>query len=153
SQIVPENPATLATMTNLAGVYRELGLRAESGKLFEEDFQASRRALPPEHPALLVAMNNMALVLHDQGRLDEARKLNEEVLAIRRRVLGPEHPDTLFTMSNLADVLRDLGKDPVRAQVVRDPNLLEESRKLNEETLRIRRQVLGPTHPDTLRSM
>jgi eukaryotic-like serine/threonine-protein kinase len=148
-----ENPHTLLTMNNLAGVYRALGLRAEWGKLHEEVLRVRRRALPPENPDLLMAMDNMAIVLSDQGRLDEARKLHEEVLAIRKRVLGPEHPETLATMDNLGSVLKELGMDPFRAQVVRNPNLLEESRKLHEETLRLRRRVLGPTHPDTLRSM
>jgi tetratricopeptide (TPR) repeat protein len=149
----PEHPATIATMNNLAGVYSALGLRAESGKLHEEVLQARRRTLPPEHPALLTALDNMALVLTHQGRFDEARKLHEEVLAIRRRVLPPEHQDTLATMNNLAVVLMELGRDPERAQVVRDTGLLEESRKLHEETLRGRRRVLGPAHPDTLISM
>ena len=140
-------------MNNLAGVLSALGLQAESGKLHEEVLQVRRRILPPEHPDLLMAMDNVAMSLSNQGRLNEARKLHEEVLAIRKRVLGPEHPDTLATMNNLAALLRDMGIDPVRAQVVRDPALLEESRKLHEETLRIRRRVLGPAHPDTLRSM
>jgi serine/threonine protein kinase/tetratricopeptide (TPR) repeat protein len=149
----PEDPDTLRTMNNLAGVYSALGLLVESGKLHEQVLDARRRIMPPEHPDLLMAMDNMAIVLSHRGRLDEARKLHEEVLAIRRRVLTPEHPDTLASMSNLASVLRDLGRDPVRAQVVRDPGLLEESRKLDEETLRIRRRILGPTHPSTLVSM
>jgi serine/threonine protein kinase/Tfp pilus assembly protein PilF len=149
----PEDIDTLRTMNNLAGVYSALGLLVESGKLHEQVLEARRRILPPEHPELLMAIDNMAIVLKDRGRLDEARKLHEEVLAIRRTVLTSEHPDTLATMNNLACVLRELGEDPVRAQVVIDPGLLEESRKLHEETLRIRRRVLGPTHPDTLVSM
>ena len=40
-------------------------------------------------------------------------------------------------MDNLAIVLRDQGK-------------LDEARKLYEQTLEIRRRVLGPEHPDTL---
>ncbi len=148
-----ENPSTLDTINNLANVLSALGLQAESGKLYEEVLQARRRTLPPDHPDLLLAMDNVALSLRTQGRLNEARKLHEETLAIRKRVLGPEHPDTLATMNNLAVVLRDLGLDLARAQVVRDPSLLEESRKLHEETLRLRRRVLGPAHPNTLFSM
>jgi tetratricopeptide (TPR) repeat protein len=149
----PASSGTLSTMNNLAGVYMALGLRAEAAKLFEQVLQARRLTLPPEHPDLLMSMDNMALTLRHEGRLDEVRKLHEEVLAIRRRVLTPEHPDTLWTMNNLAVVLMELGRDPARAQAIRDRSLLEESRKLHEETLRIRRRVLGPAHPDTLESM
>ena len=43
-------------------------------------------------------------------------------------------------MTNLAGVLRGQGK-------------FDEARKLHEQTLEIRRRILGPEHPDTLWSM
>ena len=43
-------------------------------------------------------------------------------------------------MNNLAIILKGQGKS-------------DEARKLHEQTLEIQRRILGPEHPDTLRSM
>jgi len=66
-------------------------------------------------------------------QLERARKLYAQEL-------GPDHPNTLGIMNQLANSYADAGR-------------MEESLKLREETLAVRKSKLGPDHPDTLRSM
>jgi hypothetical protein len=51
-------------------------------------------------------------------------------------LLGEDHRDTLISANNLAADLRALG-------------LVEQARRLDEDTLDRRRRVLGADHPDT----
>jgi hypothetical protein len=54
-------------------------------------------------------------------------------------VLGDSHPDTLSSANNLAHVLRLQGE-------------YEEARRLDDDTLRRREDILGENHPDTMAS-
>ena len=55
-------------------------------------------------------------------------------------MLGPENLDTLNSMNNLASVYFDEGK-------------YAQAEALSNQTLEIRRRVLGPEHHYTLKSM
>ncbi|SRR5579862_384735 len=68
-------------------------------------------------------------------RGDEALRRTVEMLLAQE-----EQRDTLKSMNTLALCLVDLGR-------------YAEAKKLDRETLDIRRRVLGPEHPDTLKSM
>jgi tetratricopeptide (TPR) repeat protein len=54
--------------------------------------------------------------------------------------LGPDHPDTLKSMNNLANCYFNAGRN-------------QEALKLHEETLKLRKDILGAHDPKTLESM
>ena len=134
-----EHPDTLASMSDLAIIYRVQGRTGEAAALQEEVLQKRRRILGEEHPDTLRSMNNLANTYSDQGRTAEAAALHEEVLQKQRRILGEEHPDTLTSMANLALTYRDRGKTAESAAL--------------QDSLRKRRRILGDEHPHTLPSM
>ncbi|KAG4433370.1 hypothetical protein IFR05_011154 [Cadophora sp. M221] len=65
--------------------------------------------------------------------------LLEQVIRIRETTQPETHPDMLTTMSNLAGVLDRQGK-------------YAEAEAMNRQTLEIKEEVLGKTHPSTLTS-
>ncbi len=75
--------------------------------------------------------------------LGDEKTAAEQFEAARKLYLlhaGPSHPDTLAVTNNLANSYAVLGR-------------LEESLKLREETLELRKAQLGPDHEQTLDSM
>jgi serine/threonine protein kinase/tetratricopeptide (TPR) repeat protein len=136
----PEDPDTLASMSNLASAFDALGRYAEALKLGEETLTIQKASLGPDHPETLASMSNVANLYALLDRHREALKLQEETLALRKAKLGPEHPDTLLTMTNLANTYHLVGR---HADAVR----------LHEHILALRTVKPGPEHPDTLLSM
>jgi tetratricopeptide (TPR) repeat protein len=49
--------------------------------------------------------------------------------------MGPEHRDVAATMTNLANAYADLGR-------------IDDARRMHEDALEIKHEVLGPDHPD-----
>jgi Tetratricopeptide repeat len=86
----------------------------------------------------LTSMDNLALTYCEQGRLDEAEELNLEVME-KRKILGADHPDTLTSMNNLSFIWKAMGEQT-------------QALKLTNECVRLRKQVLGDTHPHFLSS-
>ena len=136
----PDNPETLAVMSDVANDFIDEGQLAEAVKLSREVSDRQRRTLGPENPQTLATMNHLGDALFEQGHWDEAEKIYRELIPLARRVLGPENQDTLTDISNLALCLNHQGH-------------YAESEKLDREVLDIRRRVLGAEHPDTLLSM
>ena len=136
----PRHPNTLASMSNLAGLYWAQGRHGEAEPLSREALRLQREALGPRHPDTLISMSNLALLYQAQGRYGEAEPLSREALRLRREALGPRHPNTLASMSNLAGLYWAQGRHG-------------EAEPLSREALRLRREALGPRHPDTLASM
>jgi tetratricopeptide (TPR) repeat protein len=177
-----EHPATLTSMSNLAGTLGDQGDLAGARGLQEQVLAVCRRMLGEEHPETLTSMSNLAETHRAQGDLAVAHGLQEQALAVRRRVQGNEHPDTLSSMNNQALTLLAQGdmagacalQEQVLAvcrRVLGDehPNTLSSmnnlawtlltlgdkagARALQEQALSLRRRVLGDEHPDTLSSM
>ncbi|PBK86816.1 TPR-like protein [Armillaria gallica] len=135
------HPNTLASMSNLAWTYEELGQLEEAERLQTETLKLRREEVLGEcHPYTLTSMSNLALTYKEHGQLEEAERLQIETLKLHREVLGEHHPNTLTSMGNLAWTYKELGQ-------------LGKAEMLHTETLKLHREVLGECHPYTLTSM
>lgn len=135
-----ENPDTLVSLRNLAGLYHGQTRYGQSEALYSKVLEIQGRVLPKDHPDLVESMLELATVYGDEGKYAQAEPLLTNTLAIRRRVLGPEHPDTLDSMFRLASVYQEQRK-------------YGQAESLLTQTLEIQRRVLGEEHPDTLLTM
>jgi serine/threonine-protein kinase len=146
----PEHPHTLQSMTSVAFAYSLQGRHAEAEALLRETLGIQTRVLGLEHADTAKSMFVLADALREQERYAEAEALFRETLGIQTRVLGPEHQDTLRSRISLTNTLSGCsawsgcGSDlTARAAEVE---------ALERETLGIQTRVLGPQHPDTLKS-
>jgi serine/threonine protein kinase/tetratricopeptide (TPR) repeat protein len=126
----PEDPNTLAVMSNLASCYRDLGKLDQAIPLYEQTFKLRKARLGPDHPVTLLSMDELGIAYGEEGKFDEALSVHEEALRLTKARLGPDHPETLITMHNLAMAYKDVGK-------------LDQAILLYEQTLKLRR-----TRPD-----
>jgi tetratricopeptide (TPR) repeat protein len=177
-----DDPDRLASIHDLAEIYREQGKFTEAVKMHEEVLAKTMVILREDHPDTLASMHNLALTYEVQGKLTEAAKMNEQVLAKTMVILGEDHPDTLTSMHNLALTYHLQGKLTEAAKMLEEvlakekvilgedhPNTLTsmhnlastynlqgkftEAAKMNEQVLAKRKVILGEDHPDTLASM
>jgi CHAT domain-containing protein/tetratricopeptide (TPR) repeat protein len=131
------DPKTLASLNNLALLFKVQGRYGEAETLYGQVLQARLEVLGPRHPDTLTSVNNLAGLYLAQGRYDAAEPLYRKTLQARLEVLGPRHPDTLGSFNNLAFLYQAQGRNA-------------ESEQLNREALRASREVLGPRHQGTL---
>jgi tetratricopeptide (TPR) repeat protein len=135
-----EHPATLASIANLALMYRNQGRWREAEELQVQEMETTKRVLGNEHPSTLTSMANLALIYSDQGRWREAEELQVQVIQKRKRVLSDEHPNTLLSMANLASTYRNQGR-------------WRKAQELEVRVMQTTKRVLGNEHPSTLTSM
>ncbi|KAI9697109.1 MAG: hypothetical protein M1820_007924 [Bogoriella megaspora] len=135
-----EHRDTLASIDNLALVYRCQGRLEEAEALQSKVLKITLRVLGEEHPEHLACMNHLALTYREQGQYLEAKALQSRVLEISLRVLGAKHPETLTCMINLATTYMYQGQ-------------YREAEVLQLKVLEITLRVLGDEHPYTLTSM
>jgi tetratricopeptide (TPR) repeat protein len=140
SNLGPDHPDTLKSMSNLASIFHTLGRHADALKLLKETLAMRKAKLGSDHPETLASMINLANSYAAVGRRADALNLREETLALQKAKLGADHPDTLLSMNNLADSYYTLGRHA-------------DALKLNEETLALLKTKLGADHPDTLFTM
>ncbi|KAH8894724.1 hypothetical protein GQ53DRAFT_780118 [Thozetella sp. PMI_491] len=100
-----EDPSTLASMGNLALIFRNQGRLEEAEKLGVEVMETRKRKLGADHPDTLISMGNLAFIFHSQGRLEEAEKLGVEVMETRKRKLGADHPYKLRSTAALLSLI------------------------------------------------
>jgi tetratricopeptide (TPR) repeat protein len=142
-----ENPDTLLSMNNLAGLYRREGKGMQAEPLFVNAMEIQSRVLGPNHPLTLASMNNLAGLYQAEGKYGQAGQLFEKVLASRRRAPGPEHSDTLLTLRNLVRLNIDRG-DYARAEPqARELLSILENKALPDGSAAIRRACLAKAWP------
>ena len=135
----PSDPATLASLGNLAYAYVWLQRLEEAIPLLEEALSSYARQRTTDDPNTLALQHNLAHAYAEADRLAEAIPLFERTVADRERVLGLDHPDTLTSRNFLAHAYAQAGG-------------LAEAILLFEETVAVRERVMGLDHPDTLNS-
>ena len=145
----------------------DLGRNEAARELLEQVIMIKETTQPKTHPDTLTTMSTLALVLNRQGKYADAEAINRQTLEIREEVLGKTHPDTLTltltTMNNLALVLNNQSKyadgkglTPQLynlALVLNKQGKYADAEAMNRQTLEIKEEVLGKTHPDTLTTM
>jgi hypothetical protein len=96
-----DHPNTIATIANLASIYRDQGRGKEAEELGVQVVETSKKVLGDEHPDTLRGMNNLALTWMDLGRVSDALELMQNCLRLRQQVLGSDHHHTVSTCSIL----------------------------------------------------
>jgi eukaryotic-like serine/threonine-protein kinase len=148
--------------------------------LLSRALDARRSILPPDHPDLATSEGELGNVLIRMARHGEARTHLEAALAIRRRVFGDQNPLTASALLNLATAYQEEGRldearthlEAARAALAGTqehsvyPKILNNLGNLetsagnfdralrhHEDALAIRRELLGPEHPDVAISL
>ena len=135
-----EHTDTLATLTELAEVYRIQERYEQSMELFDRALLASQNVLGADHKATLDLLLTRTQVLEDFDRIDEAEGQIRLVLDRRLVALGPHHADTALTKRRLGGLLLRRGK-------------YEEAEPLLRAALEYFRANKGRTHPETCESL
>lgn len=174
-------PHTLASMADLAALYRVQGQLGKAEELCVRTLKTRRNILGESDPYTLSSEGDLVLIYVAQEKWDEAKELSSRLLHTSREVLG-ENPLTLWTMGNMAwiylrqGLLEDaerlgvesldrntktFGRENMRtvdsmvclAAIRRDQKRYEDALRLANEALVIRRRFLGEAHPLTISSM
>ncbi len=173
----PEVQATM--MTEIAKVYRSLGLYASARPLFEKALATRRRVLGERNNDVAASLSNLATIVRDLGDYDAALKYAQQSLSMRRQLFGNQSYELVPSLNGLAIQLEDQGDYKqaeqlhreaialIRSQPNPDTLLLaaslnnlagvvsrsgrdEEALQLFKESLEIRRKMLGNDDPLTL---
>ncbi len=165
--------------SNLAATYRETIGPSEALPLLEAELQGRTKRLGPNDESIATVLEQMGLCYRDLDKHKQAMELHQEALRIRTAKLGEDHPRTLNSQSNLAEAYSLLGKTELalplfeRASIERpnanDFDSLERMSSLASQYLQNqegkkaleiyqsifnrRKELLGASHPGTLRSM
>jgi pimeloyl-ACP methyl ester carboxylesterase len=179
-RVLGENdPDTLASRHKLARAILEQGRWAEAEPLLRSIVLAENQVRGPEHSDTMVVRHSLARAILAQERAPEAEAMIRDILQVRNRKWSSTTPETLFARQTLARSLLEQGKSDDAELEVRDalreaaerpdapvvmslrhtlitallmqgrvPEAVADLVRLLED----RRRVLGPTHPETLRT-
>ncbi|TVY65025.1 Protein SERAC1 [Fusarium oxysporum f. sp. cubense] len=105
-----------------------------------------------ENPRTLDCKESLAITLYNKGgHLGEAEDLQVEVFEARKRILGKAHPDTLQVMNDLGCTWLLFGQLFLNERYLYpDVDMLGDAKRLLEECLPLRINLLGPDHEDTV---
>ncbi|KAH8834572.1 hypothetical protein DL96DRAFT_1810811 [Flagelloscypha sp. PMI_526] len=135
-----EHPETLASMSNLAWAYLDLGRDQDSLNLYTHVLELQKRLLGEEHDDTLATMSNLVVTYNNLNQHCNALELGKHVLDLYTRLWGEDHQNTLSSMSNLASVYSNLEQD-------------HDAIQRGEQALDLYRKSLGEEHPNTLMCM
>ena len=142
-----EHIDTVWAMDNLATTFE--GKEAE--EMQRRVIEAKVRTYGEDHLETLHSKGNLALTLFEKGEMGEAEEIQVQVLETSKRVLGEGHPYTLTSMSNLGSTWMLLGKLSMDTRhLYPDVDMLGDARRLLQECVRLRTELLGPNHFDTV---
>ena len=173
---------TLATMRQMAEVYKRRGRYSDAEALDGNVLAAERRSFGLDDAATLKTMDDLASVYLAEGKYREGETLGRDALARQERKLGQANTDTLSAMGVLASIYTQEGKypeaealftkalgiqrarfgpdDPGAVSTMSDLSVLYslEKRYAEAEALKIQvldacRRLFGPEHPYTLQVM
>jgi tetratricopeptide (TPR) repeat protein len=173
------NPDTLASRHKLAKAILEQGRWAEAEQQLASIVDDEYYVRGEEHPDTMVVRHSLARAIFAQGRSEEAERMLREILEIRHRLWSRTTPETLFVRQTLARCM--LAQDrPDEALSEVEDSLGEVADRLDEPVvmqlrhtlaaallslgrvqgaiatykslLDDRTRVLGPAHPETLRT-
>jgi tetratricopeptide (TPR) repeat protein len=133
----------LAAQGNLANTYDKLGRVEEALNLYHDVYSGELIFYGAAHEQTIISASNYADSLIGLQRFKEAKALFRKTIPVARRVLGESDITTLRMRSTYAGAL---SVDP--AATLDD---LREAVTTLEDTDRTARQVLGGTHPTTVK--
>jgi pimeloyl-ACP methyl ester carboxylesterase/tetratricopeptide (TPR) repeat protein len=173
------DPDLLASRHKLAKAILEQGRWAEAEGLLASIVHDEHYVRGPEHSDTMVVRHSLARAIFNQGRIEEAERMLRDILLVRYRLWSPTTPETLFVRQTLARCLLEqdrsadalsevenaLSEVPERLD---EPVVMQLRHTLGAALLSLgrvqealttyiglmddRTRVLGPTHPETLRT-
>ena len=172
-----EDLELLTTMCNLAYTLYAQEKYDETYRIHSKALKLNEKMLEKTYMHTLHGVNDRTLKMKYQGILDEAEKTHFQILQLRQKMFDREHSDLLYSRNSFAvpydnDAIKiyrqallytfvALGKrHPTTLMVMNDlavsldsEDEFEEAEEIHHQTLRLRAEVLGTKHPDTLKSM
>ena len=137
-----DNVTSIAiVVTNLGELYRRKKDWPKAEELHKQAIADKESELGPDHPTLVPSLNNLALVYKEVKRYDEAIAL----LTRARAIAGKG--DNNGRNADMATALHNLG-DVYTAQTK-----YKEAKAVYEEAIIMRKEVLGPQHPNVAESL
>ena len=141
----PQNADVSAVRSNLGFLYGSQGRWTEARQELEKALDVAERTLGPAHPRTIPILANLATVHFYEGRNNRneypiAESLLRRVLAAQEARLGPDAIEVSNVLASLAETCA--------AQ-----KNYREAKRLEERALAIRKAVLGPQHPDTVKTL
>ncbi|DBA00573.1 TPA: hypothetical protein N0F65_007702 [Lagenidium giganteum] len=103
-----------------------------------------------QHPVYASTIVNIALMYKSLGKMEEAVESYEHALRVYKESVGEQHASFATTLHNLGSVYRTLTHSATGMERV---NMLHRAQECFEESLKIRRVMLEPGHPDIALSM
>ena len=101
------HPATVATVQNLAGVYRDTGRYEASERLYLRALEAYEALGEPYYGAAAVVQNNLALLYRKIGAHDVAEGLHKNAIRLSAGVNGRDNPNVAVFSRDLAGLLAE----------------------------------------------
>jgi eukaryotic-like serine/threonine-protein kinase len=175
------HPSLAVTINNLANLKARQDDLEAAERLFRATAEMRESIYGDEHPATVRALNNVATVLLRQGKLQESERMFRLLVARHTRHASPDDPEMAAYRTNLAEVLRRLkrldeaealtqvaldalsgagepGLDSATAmitlgRILADRGSFADAERMIEQGLSIRRERLGPEHPNVKRAI
>lgn len=130
----PNHAGTVRAEMQYARTRLLRGAHAEALELSQRVHERTVERLGATHPDSLMALYRVGVALEQLSRMEEADAVLAQVIEGLEATLGPDHARMVLPLSLRADLLRQ------RA-------MPEQSRPLYERAVRIAREQLGPGHP------
>jgi tetratricopeptide (TPR) repeat protein len=140
SQLGESHVDTLKTLYNLSIVMVDLEDYTTAETYRRKAFAGYLEAYGENHPFTVAALNSLATITMKRGDLDEAESMYIRAIDLLVKSQGADSPSLSGYKFNLANCLLAKGQS-------------EQAGALHTDVLAGRRQILGPTHRDTLESM
>lgn len=173
---------TLRSLRILATVYQDQGLYHKAESLLTQVIDTGTKVFGTDHPQSIISMGQLAILYLHQEKSSEAETVLVDVTEICKRTLGEEHTDTVGPMRLLASVYTHLGRwqkseslyrqlldtckskhgaeDPLTLTITHDLAIsrgmlgrFTDAQSLLRTCVEIRARLLGPDHPDTVKSV
>lgn len=137
-----QNVASIAiVVTNLGELYRRKKDWPKAEELHKQAIADKEMELGPDHQTLVPSLNNLALVYKETKRYDEALALLSRAREIAAKgENGGRNADMATALHNLGDVYAAMQK-------------YKESKEAYEQAIAMRKEVLGPQHPNVAESL
>lgn len=138
SLVGPVDPLTLRAANNVGVTLNGSGNHAEAVEILSQTLAGWNSTVGAENLETLRTASNLAEALIGTGEHITAAELAAKTLTVRRNLFGRKHPGVLITSCALGIALSRT-----------DP---ERSRTILQDTLALQVEVLGPEHPNTIRT-
>jgi len=105
-----EHRDTLACLSNLSTIEKQLENWEEAEKLGVRALELSVRVLGEEHPDTIVSLANVGNMLRLRGRLDEAAGYLKRAVLASRKSLSPDSPGLAYALGWYGTCLAKMGR-------------------------------------------